>query len=64
MATHSEHAANIRAAIQAARDEGYTVEFDVIFDGWNSSDIDRIEFDVLGKQGDRGYTNIVVEEWN
>lgn len=63
MATHSEHADNIKAAIQAARDDGYKVDFDVIWDRWDPSTIDRIELDVIGKLGDPGYTNIIKDEW-
>lgn len=46
MATLSEHAETIKAAIQAAKDEGYRFEIDVTYDAFDSSFVRALELDI------------------
>lgn len=59
MATLSEHADNIKAAIKAAQDDGLKLEFDVSWDGWESSRIETIELDIWE---DTQWVNVYTEE--
>jgi hypothetical protein len=57
----SEHAAAIRAALRAAVDAGFRVEFEVNRDPWNYSTIESIDLD-LNEWGS-GYETVWSEEW-
>lgn len=59
MATLSEHAAAIQAAIQAAKDEGYRFEIDVTYDGFESSFVQALELDIWE---DTQWINVYTEE--
>lgn len=59
MATLSEHAEIIKAAIKAAEDDGFKLEVDVTFDAFDSSLISMLELDIW--QG-HNWINVYTEE--
>lgn len=60
MATLSEHADNIKAAIKAAQDDGLNLGFDITYDAFESNMVSQIELDLW--EG-RDWINVLTEEW-
>lgn len=59
MATLSEHADNIKAAIKAAIDDGFKLEVDLTYDTYNDDQVSMIEVDLF----ERGHwINVFTED--
>lgn len=49
MGSLSSHAENIKAAIKAARDDGFRIEFDWEFDRYSGDALSVVQLDILAE---------------